>query len=112
MAPTPAPVVTHTPTVGSYRLQEPQQVKPQEITVSAPAMVAQVPTFSYPPPQLIQVQAPAEFSYPIVQAPAKIEQPLPKIAAPVSTLDSLNKDELIKFLVAKLAKQGGADLEA
>jgi len=75
-------------------------------------MVAQVPTFSYPPPQLIQVQAPAEFSYPIVQAPAKIEQPLPKIAAPVSTLDSLNKDELIKFLVAKLAKQGGADLEA
>ena len=99
--------MTHTPTVGSYRLQEPQQVKPQEITVSAPAMVTQVPTFSYPPPQLVQVQAPAEFSYPMVQAPAKIEQPLPKMAPQPTTspaLDSLNKDELIKFLVAKLAK--------
>ena len=51
----------------------------------------------------------------MVQAPARIEQPLPKVMAPhttSSTLESLNKDELIKFLVAKLAKQGGADLEA
>lgn len=69
----------------------------------------------------------AELSYPMVQAPTKIvQQAAPHTTATIApmnvtatsspqqnqqqSLEELNKDQLIKFLVAKLAKRG--DLEA